>query len=212
MTLLDTGSDSNYILEEIVNEIGLEIEPSSQSRIKLGKGECISAGNVTGKIQSKCKNFEHDIKFKVISDLSCQAILGINSMKELKMTIPMDENRKVTIFGNLECKTINGLVKVSENVDLMEAIPTDVPEIRTGSSEGFNEELNKIIYSLNVPHEVDQSKLNIKHEIILKENAQGVYTRPYRRSMRENEIITQEIMNLKEMDQFETAQASLHLL
>lgn len=89
-------------------------------------------------------------------------------------------------------------MKVSENVDLMEAIPTDVPEIRTGSSEGFNEELNKIIYSLNIPNEVDQGKLNIKHEIILKENAQGVYTRPYRRSMGENEIITQEVMNLKE--------------
>ena len=97
----------------------------------------------------------------------------------------------VMVNHRLLTMTVNN----SEDEDEKEA--SKESQAKFGDNKELNAEVKAIIERTGVLKASRKNEiLQIKHTIELKDQAQPVYCRPYRRSVQQNEIITEEIQKL----------------
>ncbi|KAI4293356.1 hypothetical protein PAPHI01_2630 [Pancytospora philotis] len=204
-TLLDTGADANFMSGHVARELALPIRTGG-STIILATGKCTASGVTTCQLQSMDGCSAKEVAFQVVDKLECEAIIGIRSMRELALTIPMD-GRTGTIFGGAEYKLKEQATVMTMRLEapvLKEETSTPKPEeaskaSKFGEDQELNEQIKRLLYEYSLLSGTDgsaQCRVQIAHEIELKPDAKGVHTRPYRRSIRENEVIAEEIRKM----------------
>lgn len=133
----------------------------------------------------------------VIEGLTNELIIGYPSMKDLNIGISPGEG-SITIFNsvNLRISESRYCLKMLEGEDSTEDRTTKLTDSKMGNDKGLNK---KILTLLNEACELlSECKIPLKHDIELKENSGAIYCKPYRRSERGSQVISNEISNLLE--------------
>ena len=201
--LLDTGATANFMAEELVGQIGFSIKPENK-RVMLGRGEGHICGSTSVNISSEDGNNALTVEFLIVEGLSEGIIMGYPTMKDMKIKIDPSEDT-IEVFNGETAK----LIMVNHKLHVM-ALPTtddgredkqnnthEECQAKFGKDEKLNSEIKMIIEKTEVLKACRKNEtLRIKHKIDLKDDAQPVYCRPYRRSLQQNELITEEILKL----------------
>lgn len=190
--LLDTGASNNFIAKELAMKLGLKIEKEERT-ILLGKGDCRSEGAVELVLGDAEGKYSYKIRAIVITDLNDGLIIGYPTMKELDVEIIPRQGR-VRIFNGEEA-ILNQQrydLKIVKECRRQE----DCQESKFGKNEWLNKEIGKLLQKEVGPE--TNGFVNLEHEIELKEGAQPIYARPYRRNEKDNEIISSEITKMLE--------------
>ena len=203
LMLLDTGATTNFMDKKLAERIGFASRPGSE-RVVLGLGEAGSTcGSTSVRIRSEDGKNALEAEFLIAEGISEGFILGYPTMMDLNISIGRGEDT-VGVFNGEAMKLVTEGHRL--HAMTMQAEDSETEEengkrrcclARFGDDADLNSEVKAIISRTGVLTACKKNEiLEIEHTIELEDGAKPPYSRPYRRSLQQNEVITAEVRKL----------------
>ncbi|GAU42077.1 hypothetical protein TSUD_326550 [Trifolium subterraneum] len=197
--LIDSGASHNFISQNVVRKMNLQVENSSTMNIKLGDGSC-------SRTRGTCKGLEVDMEgLKLVVDvqlfeLGCvDVVLGIEWLSTLGDMIVNWKKHSMNFWFKGEWVTMRGM---ETQLNMMETLQSVLCKSRKRRMAGWQREEEKVEDGVLSTLEVGQTrelehllslcadvfqdptglppKREKEHVITLREGASAVNVRPYR--------------------------------
>ncbi|GFY26273.1 retrovirus-related Pol polyprotein from transposon 297 [Trichonephila clavipes] len=156
-TIRDTGAEKSFISEEVYRKY-FSYRPRQKTKDRIVTAQCCHLGRV--ELQIRIREFQKTWEFHILNNIQYQYILGIDFMKESKLTLDFDQKSLI-----IPDDQIKQLPKVEKPVDI------DLSDTKLG--EGQKQKLRNLFNRFKGLTDV------LYHEIDTGDKG-PVVSRPYR--------------------------------
>lgn len=198
--LIDSGASENFVDQRVAERLKMKTEPL-QEKVKLAQGECTARGEVKIKIQTKDKRYCIQTRAVVIKELEEDFIIGFPLIKTLKINLHGQENQEINILQGYKAKLLKNrpklCIKAIKDKEMPGTETSKASEGNFGEDENLNERIKQMLEEMKIKIESEgQNRLILKHRIELEDENKVVYINHRRKSIQENELISEQVKEL----------------